>query len=166
MRATLACFIVFRMGTNRILLASAVIFFACSGKRGPEVLTGDYYIKMIDLKVFDVPDSTLQVWRSDTRSPERDHAIWTWVDFLKAKELLRKPHVRVRQDDGSIKTLFLNRDDYTKITSSDAGLIGTDLKVHIEAKVREIKYDSITSVYEALEAVQATKMSGKTYWEK
>lgn len=134
---------------------------------------GDLYFKLVDFPTFfDAPDSVLTKFETSIKTvnkdtlTEQDKKIYNLLQFMSDKELLRKPFIRLRQDNGEIIMLFLNAIDYGKIKDYNYNdLVQDNKKIRIKAEVSELKYDSLT-VYETLKLISIDKIDGKTYWKK
>ncbi|MFM2226343.1 MAG: hypothetical protein RJA07_2545 [Bacteroidota bacterium] len=138
-----------------------------------KIVEGDLYFKLIDFQgFFDAPDSTLtkietsiNTVNKDTLT-ERDKKIYALLQFMSDKELLRKPFIRLRQDDGEIIMVFLDTSDYNKIKDYNHNdLIRDNKKIRIKAEVSELKYESLAA-YKTLKLISIDKIDGKTYWKK
>lgn len=155
--------------TTLIFLA----FFSTCQSDNKKIIEGDLYFKIIDLQRFyDAPDSILVRIETSVKNAnkdtltEQDKNIYDLLKFMVDKELLRKPFIRLRKDDGKIIMVFLVSTDYEKIKDyNHNNLIRENKKIRVRAEVSEIKYDSLT-VYETIKPISIDKIDGKTYWKK
>jgi hypothetical protein len=137
-----------------------------------KTLEGDLYFKLIELNIFAAPDSVLtkieisaKTVNKDTLT-EQDKQLYEYLEFMTDKQLLRKPYIRLRQDDGKIVTLFLDKSDYAKVKDINHNdLVRDNKRIRIKAEVTVMEYDSLTS-YETIKLISVDKIDGKTYWEK
>jgi hypothetical protein len=154
------------------VLVVLMTILACSKPAENLVLEGDYYIKLIDIRLFNLPDTTLVKFETSVEPipqalmSKQERWFAEYVKFLKENKLIRKPYIWVRQSDGKIKMLFLNKGDYDEIQKLSFDLEDSKMKIEIRTEVKEIKYDSAKSVYEAIGQTSINKTKGKTYWEK
>mgnify|MGYP001209464667 CR=1 FL=1 len=138
-----------------------------------KTVEGDLYFKLIDFQRFyDAPDSVLTKIETSVKNvnkdtlTEQDKKIYDLLEFMTDKQLLRKPFVRLRQDDGKIVMLFLDKMDYEKIKYYNHNdLVRDNKRIRINAEVSELKYDSLTA-YENIKIISVDKIDGKTYWKK
>lgn len=154
------------------LLTILVLCPACQSDN-KKIIEGDLYFKLIDFQRFyDAPDSILVKIETSVKNvnkdtlTEQDKKIYDLLNFMVDKELLRKPFIRLRQDDGTIRMVFIDSTDYEKIKDYNHNdLVSEDKKVRVRAEVVEIKYDSLTA-YETIKLISIDKIEGKTYWNK
>lgn len=138
-----------------------------------KIVEGNLYFKLVDFpQFFDAPDSILtkleageKFINTDTLK-EEDKKVNDLVQFLAYKKLLRRPFIRLRQDDGKIIMVFLDPVDYDKVKNyNHQDLLRDNKKIRIKAEISEIDYDSLT-VYKTLKIISVRKLDGKTYWDK
>jgi hypothetical protein len=154
------------------ILMTLVLISGCQTDK-KKTLEGDLYFKLIDFQRFyDAPDSILTKIETSEKNvnkdtlTEQDKKIYALLEFLTDKQLLRKPFVRLRQDDGKIVMLFLDKMDYEKIKDYNHNdLVRDNKRIRINAEVSELKYDSFTA-YENIKIISVDKIDGKTYWKK
>ena len=160
------------MKTFLTILIVSVSIIGCQ-TNSKETVEGDLYFKLIDFqRFFDAPDSILtkietgiKTVNRDTLS-EQDIKIYDLLQFVSDNNLLRKPFIRLRQDNGNIIMVFLDTSDYNKVkdyTHND--LVRDNKKIRIKAEVSELKYDSLTA-FETIKRISIDKIEGKTYWKK
>lgn len=159
----------------RNFLAIMTILLTISSCQTNNIKTveGDLYFKLIDIqRFFNAPDSvltnietSLKTVDKDTLS-EQDKKIYNLLGFMADKQLLRKPYVRLRLDNGEIVMVFLDNNDYEKIKDYNySDLVRDNKKIRIKAEVSELKNDSVT-VYESSKLISIERIDGKTYWKK
>ena len=138
-----------------------------------KTVEGDLYFKLIDFQsFFDAPDSiftkietSIKTVSKDTLT-EQDRKIYDLLQFMSDNELLRKPFIRLRQDDGEIVMVFLDTTDYNKIKDYNHNdLVRDNKKIRIRAEVSELKYDSLIA-YKTSKLISIDRIDGKTYWKK
>lgn len=159
----------------KIFLTILTILVLISGCHtdNKKIVEGDLYFKLIEFqKFFNAPDSTLTKIETSLRTvnkdslAEQDKKIYDLLQFMSDNKLLRKPFIKLRQDDGKIFMVFLDADDYKKIKDYNHNdLIRDNKKIRLKAEVSELKYDSLIA-YEALKLISIDKIDGKTYWQK
>ena len=85
---------------------------------------------------------------------------------MSEKKLLRKPFLRLKQDNGEIAMVFLDSIDYIKFKDYNHNdLVRDNKRIRVKVKVNESKYNSLTA-YEIVKFISVDKLDGKTYWEK
>lgn len=153
------------------LLMLLILFISCVTDN-KKTVEGDLYFKLIDLRFFDAPDSILTKIESGVKLTkldtliEQDKKIYKLLQFMVDNELLRKPFIRLRQDDGKIIMVLLDTLDYTKIKDyNHLDLVRDNKRIRIKMEVSELKFDSLTA-YESLRLISIDKIDGKTYWNK
>lgn len=154
------------------ILMTLVLISGCQTDN-KKTVEGDLYFKLIDFQRFyDAPDSVLTKIETSVKNvikdtlTEQDKKIYDLLEFMTDKQLLRKPFVRLRQDDGKIVMLFLDKMDYEKIKDyNHHDLVQDNKRIRINAEVSELKYDSLTA-YENIKIISVDKIDGKTYWKK
>lgn len=154
------------------ILTIFILFTNCQTDR-KDTIEGDLYFKLVEFpSFFDAPDSTLTKIENDLKTVnnhtlnKQDKKIYDYLQFLSDKKLLRKPFIRLRQDNGEIKMVFLDTLDYKKIKEYNYNdLENHNKKIRIKAKVSELKYDTIT-LFESTKLISINKIDGKTYWKK
>ena len=159
----------------RIIVTILTLLVLISGclTDNKKTLEGDLYFKLIDFQRFyDAPDSFLTKIETSVKNvnkdtlTEQDKKIYDLLGFMIDKNLLRKPFIRLRQDDGKIVMLFLDIKDYEKIKDYNHNdLVRDNKRIRVLAEVSELKYDSLTA-YENIKIISADKIDGKTYWNK
>lgn len=159
----------------RSILTILTILLLISGCKTDDKKTieGDLYFKLIDFqRFFDAPDSTLAKIETSIRTVNKDtlnaqdKKIYDLLQFMSDKKLLRKPFVRLRQDNGEISMVFLDSIDYTKVKDYNHNdLVSDNKRIRVKAEVNELKYDSLTA-YEIVKLISVDKLDGKTYWKK
>ena len=88
------------------------------------------------------------------------------MKFMVDNDLLRKPFIRLRLDNGEIKMLFLDSSDYRKFGQFNySDLVRDNKKIRVKAKVNELHYDSLTA-FNSTKLISVEKRAGKTYWKK
>ena len=160
---------------KRIIFALTLlpILWSCNTNDKSMTIEGDLYFKLIDVfKVFDANDSTInkieQTIKSNKKDslPENERLIYDKFEVLMDHDLLRKPFIRIRLDNGELKMLFLNNSDYKKFIDYNLmELNENNQKIRINAKVTEITLDKIV-VYNTIELILVDKMTGNTEFEK
>lgn len=159
----------------RIIISMLTIMLAISScqSNNKRTVEGDLYFKLIDIqRFFDAPDSILiriessiKPVNKDTLS-EQDKKIYGLLEFLLDKRLLRKPFIRIRQDNGEIIMVFLDSKYYDKIKDFNRNdLIRDNKKIRIRVEVVQLKFDSLIA-YETVKLISIDKVDGKTYWDK
>ena len=136
-------------------------------------MEGDLYFKLIDFqRFFDAPDSVLITIETSVRTvnkdtlTEKDKKIYELIKFMIDNNLLRKPFVRLRKDNGEVNMVFIDSADYERLKHYNHNdLVRENARIRVKAEVSEIRYDSLTA-YEALKVISIDKMDGKTYWKK
>jgi len=154
------------------ILTILVLCTACQSDN-KKIIEGDLYFKLIDFQRFyDGPDSILVKIETSVRNvskdtlTEQDKKIYDLLKFMVDKRLLRKPFIRLRQDDGTIEMVFIDSTDYKQIKEYNHNdLVSEDKKIRVRAEVIEIKYDSLTA-YKTIKLISIDKIDGKTYWNK
>ncbi len=134
---------------------------------------GDLYFVAVDFfRYFDASDSVLTKLENSVKTTNKDtldeheKQMFELFGFMSEKRLLRKPFIRLRQDDGEIALLFLDQPDYEKVKDKNRkDLVRQNKRIRIKAEVSEIKYDSLTA-YEAIKVMSVDDLEGKTYWSK
>ena len=160
------------MRTILSILTIFILFTNCQTER-KDIIEGDLYFKLVDFpSFFDAPDSTLTKIENDLKTVNKhtlnkqDKKFYDLLQFLSDKKLLRKPFIRLKQDNGEIKMVFLDTIDYKTIKDHNYNdLVNHHKKIRIKAKVSEFKYDTIT-VFESTKLISINKIDGKTYWKK
>lgn len=138
-----------------------------------KTVEGDLYFKLIDFQShFDAPDSILTKIETDIRTVNKDtlnaqdKKIYDLLQFVSDKKILRKPFVRLRQDNGEIAMVFLDSIDYIKLEDYNHNdLVRDNKRIRVKAEVSELLYDSLTA-YETVKLISVDKLDGKTYWKK
>lgn len=155
-----------------VLCAILILSLSCSSNNG-NTIEGDLYFKLIDLTSFygasDSELSKIETWiktvNKDSIS-DSEKKYYEFLKFMSDQQLLRKPLIRLRQDNGEIIMLFLEPEDYGKIKNYNySDLVRDNQKIRIKAEVIELKHDSMR-VYKILKLISADKIDGKTYWKK
>jgi hypothetical protein len=154
------------------LLTICILIGGCKAD-SKKTIEGDLYFKLIDFVGFaDAPDSALVQLEARIKTEnkdsltEEDKKLYDLLQLMQGKELLRKPFIRLRQNDGKIIMVFLDTADYNKIKAYKyTDLVRDNEKVSIKAEVAEIKSGAFAA-YEALKPISIENMAGKTYWEK
>lgn len=159
----------------RIFLAIMTILLTISSCQTNKIKTveGDLYFKLIDFqRFFDAPDSVLTKIETSLKTVDKDTLTdqdkknYNLFGFMADKQLLRKPFVRLRLDNGEIVMVFLNNNDYEKMRDyNHSDLVRDNKKIRIKANVSELKYDSFTA-YESTKLISIDRIDGKTYWKK
>lgn len=159
----------------RFFLAIMTILLTISSCQTNNIkpIEGDLYFKLIDFqRFFDAPDSVLTKIETSLKTvdmdtlTEQDKNNYNLFGFMADKQLLRKPFVRLRLDNGEIVMVFLNSNDYEKIKDYNySDLVRDNKKIRIKADVSELKYDSFTA-YESTKLISIDRIDGKTYWKK
>ncbi|HEY4799455.1 MAG TPA: hypothetical protein VII99_10305 [Bacteroidia bacterium] len=149
-----------------------VTAFSCRTANN-QTIEGDLYFKLIDLQgMYDAPDSVLtkmetyvKTVNTDTLSTQDKKIFWL-LKFMVDNNLLRKPFIRLRQDNGEIKMLFLDTSDYKQFSHYKHGDLARDnKKIRVKAQVTEIHYDSLTA-YNSTKLISVDRVDGQTYWKK
>ena len=138
-----------------------------------KTVEGDLYFKLIDFqRFFDAPDSTLTKIETSIKTVNKDtlnaqdKKIYDLLQFMSDKKLLRKPFLRLRQDNGEISLVFIDSIEYTKFKDYNHNdLVRDNKRVRVKIEVKELKYDSLTA-YETVKLISVDKLDGKTYWKK
>ena len=155
---------------NPILLYS--ILFTLLGCNSSHQVEGDLFFKIIDLRFHEFPDSTLNKIEQDYNSmnwdslPQKDHDLYKHVGVLITHDLLRKPFIYLRKEDGDYFRLYLSKTDYKKFEK----FIPSDLqknkeKVKVISEVKVIQIDTLkVFVNTKLKLIEKTK--GTTHSKK
>lgn len=138
-----------------------------------KIIEGDLYFKLIDFPQFsEVPDSIAKKFKEQLKTMNRDslsrNERWLsdMVECISEKDLLQKPFIQLKQDNGQILMLFLSGSDYKGIKDyNHHDLLVERKKVRIQVEVEEINCDT-SSVYNVLKLLSAEKMDGQTFWKK
>lgn len=144
------------------LLAIFVGLTSC--KREVKTVEGDLYFKLIDpYRVFDAPDSVLKkIETTASLVNENDE----WLKFMVEKGLLRKPFIRIIDDNGEINIVFLNPTDYEKIKDYNQNeLIIGNKKIRVRVEGLDVHHKSL-KVYETSKLIAIEQLDGKTQWKK
>lgn len=159
----------------RHLFSILTILALCCSCRSDDTKTveGDLYFKRIDFqRFFDAPDSILTKIETSVRTvkkdtlTKKDKKIYDLLQFMMDRRLLRKPFIRLRQDDGKISMVFLDSSDYRQFKEYKwSDLSKENKKIRVKVKVTELKYDSLTA-FNTIKILSVDKISGKTYWTK
>jgi len=159
------------MRNNFAILTILLTICSCQTNNN-KIVEGDLYFKLIDFRFFDSPDSVLTKIETSVKTlnkdtlPEQDIKIYYLLEFMTDKQLLRKPFVRLRLNDGEIIMVFFDINDYEKLKDYNySDLVRDNKKIRIKAEVFELKYDSLT-VYETSKLISFDRIDGKTYWQK
>lgn len=149
--------------TMRSVWGVYIIFlglFACTRPTQTSVVKGDYYIGLIDFQVFNLSDSTI------TSLVKQDNQFRKYIRLLKENNLLHKPYIQLRQENGEVNILFLDKREYDKIQALSSNLREDKMKISIAAQARQVRNNKIPNVFEAIQLVAVDKIEGKTYWSK
>ncbi|MNK00582.1 hypothetical protein D3C87_183680 [compost metagenome] len=150
-----------------------VIICFSSCKTDKIKLEGDLYFKLIDLpQFFAAPDSILAKIESGINpfnnrtvamQKRKDNEL---LQFMVKRKLLRKAFIRLRQDNGEVKLVFLNPADYENIRYYNQDeLLNDGKKIRLSLEVAELRSDSMHA-YEVLRLISIKKVEGITYWKK
>lgn len=158
-----------------IIVMSFIGLMACqSNSRSDSIMVeGDMYFKLIDVQRFyDAPDSVLTSIEDYVATVDRDTlnedelVLLGIFEYMVEKDLLRKPFIRMRLDNGEIRMLFMNEEDYAKFDQYHwADLREQNKKVRVKAKVIELQYDSLTA-FNVVELESIEKVEGMTPFAK
>lgn len=154
------------------ILTILALFNSCQ-TGDTKTVEGDLYFKLIDFqRIFDAPDSVLTKIETSVRTVKRDtltgqdQKIYDLLQYMVDNNLLRKPFIRLRLDNGDIRMVFLDSLDYIKFKDYNwSDLSKEDKKVRVKASVTELKYDSLTA-FNSIKILSVDKINGKTYWKK
>lgn len=160
------------MKTVLKILAILLLISSCKTDT-QKTVEGDLYFKLIDFqRFFDAPDSTLTKIETSIKTVNKDtlnaqdKKIYDLLQFMSDKKLLRKPFLRLRQDNGEIALVFIDSIEYTKFKDYNHNdLVRDNKRVRVKVEVKELKYDSLTA-YETIKLISVDKLDGKTYWKK
>jgi hypothetical protein len=161
------------MTRGKIIQLSFILLLSCNGTKDNKKVEGDFYVKAIDLRFFELPDTSLTKIENHFRTtPKGSMTIdekkeYDYLKFLIDHNFLRRPYVRLLLDNGDKTVLFLDKLDYAKIEDfwKSENENRNEIKLRIEAEAVEIKIDE-KSVYNALKLTRLEKTSGKTHYEK
>ena len=144
------------------LLTVFVSLISC--KTEVKTLEGDLYFKLIDpYRVFDAPDSVLKKIEATSSLVNKDNEV---LKFMVEKRLLRKPFIRIIDDNGEIKIVFLNSADYEKIKDYNYNeLIKENKKIRVRVEGLDLHHKSL-KVYETSKLIAIEKIDGKTQRKK
>ena len=148
-----------------------VILFSCQMNQ-TKIIEGDLYFKLIDFRFFEAPDSLLtkiathvKTVNKDTLS-DQEKKNYDFAKLMYDEELLRKPFLRLRQDDGKIIIVALDTVDYGKIKGYNySDLVSENKRIRIKAEVSVLKRDSLR-IYKNIKLISIDKIDGKTHWKK
>lgn len=158
---------------NFLAIMTILLTISSCQRNNIKTVEGDLYFKLIEFqRFFDAPDSVLTKIETSLKTvdkdtlTEQDKKNYNLLLFMADKQLLRKPFVRLRLDNGEIVMVFLNSNDYEKIKDYNySDLVRDNKKIRIKADVSELKYDSFTA-YESTKLISIDRIDGKTYWKK
>lgn len=158
---------------RNIFAILTILLTICSCQtNNKKIVEGDLYFKLIDFRFFDSPDSVLTKIKTSVKTvnkdtlTEQDLNLFYLLEFMTDKQLLRKPYVRIRLDDGEIIMVFVDLNDYEKLKDYNYNdLVRENKKIRIKAEVFKLKYDSLTA-YETSKLISIDRIDGKTYWKK
>lgn len=144
------------------LLAIFVSLISC--KTEVKTVEGDLYFKLIDpYRVFDAPDSVLKKIETTASLVNKDDEV---LRFMVEKRLLRKPFIRIVDDNGEINIVFLNSADYEKIKDYTYDeLIKENKKIRVRLEGLDLHHKSL-KVYETSKLIAIEQIDGKTQWKK
>lgn len=150
-----------------------IIFHLCSCQSdNTKTVEGDLYFKQIELEnFFEYPDSILAKIEKSERAAnkalnEQDRYLSTILNLLVDKNLLRKPFIRIRFDNGVIHKIYMDSSEYRQFQKYSLSDLSRDAKkIRNKAKVIELKSDSL-SVLNSLKIISVAKIDGTTFSSK
>jgi len=157
-----------------VLSILSVLILCCSCQSvKQQTIEGDLYFKLVDFqRIFDTSDSILTKIETSVRTVNydtltaSDKKSYELLKFLVEEKLLRKPFIRLRLDNGSIKMVFLDIEDYQQLKNFNHNdLVLENKKIRVRAEVLKIKHDTLTA-YKTIRVISIDKIDGKTYWSK
>ena len=154
-------------------IITIIIFFNSCQSDKTKIIEGDLYFKLIDYNMFyNLPDSVLTKIESKIASigidtlKEQDKISYNLINYMVNNNLLRKPFIRLRQDNGEKIMVFIDTTNYKKLSIYNHDkLISENKKIRIKAEVSELKIDSVTA-YNTLKLLTIKKIDGKTLMSK
>ena len=150
-----------------------IIFLNSCNNKIEKSVEGDLYFKLIELEsTYLWPDSILTRIENSSLEKNKDYIkdnkdyFTKYLIFLNNYNLLRKPFIRMRLDNGRIVKLFLDSFDFKKFTKYNwSSLNEESSKVRISVIAKELNYDTAI-VYNAIKFKSINKIRGQTYGSK
>jgi hypothetical protein len=153
-------------------VAMVLAMYGCQTNQ-TTIIEGDLYFKLVDLpSLYEVSDSIATKLETSIRTVKKDSLrtldrnVYNQLQFLDDNQLLRKPFIRLRQNDGTILLVFVEPSDYEKLRKyHHEDLVRTHKKVSIRAAVETFKSNTL-SVYKTSQPITVQETDGITYWTK
>jgi membrane-anchored protein YejM (alkaline phosphatase superfamily) len=110
-----------KMKKRIIIFFTIILLTSCQSIEKSDIITveGDLYFKLIDFpQLFDAPDATLTKIEESIKNgykdtlTEQDRQFLQMLEYMVDNDLLRKPFIRIKSDEGEILMLFLDPNDY------------------------------------------------------
>ena len=154
------------------IFALMITMIGCQTEK-TRTVEGDLYFKLIDMeRFFEAPDSLLTKLETGLHTTNPDtltaagKGYYKLLKFMSDRQILRKPFIRLRQDNGVIIMVSLDHSDYQKLRDYRySDLVKEHKRVRIKAEVLELEHDSL-QIYENIKIISINEVNGKTYWKK
>lgn len=154
------------------ILLILALFFSCRPK-DVQTVEGDLFFRVIDFQsIFDYPDSIIGKIESNINTvsidtlPKEEKKLYQFLKYLNDNELLRRPFIRLRLDNGAEKMLFLDTTDYRKFEHYNySDLVRDKKKIRVKAQVTSLQFDTL-SAFNSIKLISIVKLNGQTYWKK
>ena len=141
-------------------------FFSCNTDSNNKLIEGDLYFDWLHFGSFyNQPDSIIDNVKLYADTVNRKQAdsvdlnILAMYDILKKEDLLYKPFIDLKLDNGSLVKMYFTNDEYDKIKIyKRKDLLDTKKKIRIKAEVHDLGMRMVLSI----KVVSIIKLDGQT----